>query len=104
MVRYFGARECVSKEKLARDNAYFRQLARLRRQRERDQIAALSNQDIQKIMARKIVEGAVNRASVSALDFKQAGIPEHRIEKNLAAAFRLARQLEPRLDAMGAQQ
>lgn len=103
-MRAFGAKGHVSKEQLNRDNAYFRQLTRKRRERERAEIATLSNQDIQKIMARRIVEGAVQRSSVCELDFKQAGIPAHRIQKNIDAAFRLARQMEPKLDAMGAQQ
>lgn len=104
MPRYFGARGCVSQEQLKRSDAYYRLLARKRRAKERAEIAALSNQDIQKIMARQIVDGATKRGSVSRLDFLQAGVPEHRIDSNRDAAFRLARLAEPKLDAMGAQQ
>jgi hypothetical protein len=103
-MRAFGARGFVSQEQLNRTKAFVAARRAERNARERSEIAALSNLDIQKIMARKIVEAAAARGSVSRYDFVQAGIPEHRIDKNRDAAFRLARRQEPKLDAMGAQQ
>lgn len=85
-------------------DAFLRQANREARARERATIAALSNQDIQKIMARVLVQRTTACGSVTRQDFHQAGVPDHRIDKNRAAAFALARRREPKLDAMGAQQ
>lgn len=101
-MRAFGARGYVSDGQKKSMDAFLRQCRRAADDRLRAEIRALSNQDIQKIMARKIVEAATNRASVMRADFIQAGIPDHRIDKNRDAAFRLARTIEPKLDAIGA--
>jgi hypothetical protein len=102
-MRAFGARGCVSPEQLKRTNTFLAVCRKAKRDKERALIAALSNQDIQKIMARIVIESAVARTSVSREDLKRAGIPEHRIDNNFDAAMRLARMTEPKLDAMLAQ-
>src|SRR4051812_24635893 len=99
-MRAFGARGCVSDDQLKRSRAMIAQARAARRQKERAEIAALSNLDIQKIMARKMIEAAAARGSIVRADFHQAGIPDHRIDQNRDAAFRLARKQEPKLDAM----
>lgn len=96
----WGARGYVSPEQLKRTDRELAAMRRERRAQERARIAALSNQDIQKIMARVIVARAAASGIVLRLDFHQAGIPEHRIDNNRDAATRLARREEPRLDAM----
>lgn len=99
-MRAFGARGFVSAEKLARDNAYFRQLARDKKAKRRALIAALSNRDISIMMADVIIDATVKRRAVITKDFEDAGLPAHRLEANKAAALRIARRKEPRLDAM----
>lgn len=102
-MRAFGARGFVSEASLQRTRAFLAQCRAKRREKDRAIIVALSDLDIAKIMARVIVEATVARGAVCLDDFKQAGIPEHRIAKNRDAAFRLARKREPKLDAIGAQ-
>lgn len=51
-------------------------------------------------MAGAIVEAARQRGCVSESDFQRAGVPARLIEPNREAALAVARQLEPRLDAM----
>ena len=101
MARCWGAAGFMSDAAYKKMNQLMRADRKAAAARERDKIAALSNQDIQKIMARVIRTRAADCGSVTRQDFLQAGIPEHRIDKNRDAAFRLARQQEPKLDAMG---
>jgi hypothetical protein len=100
-MRAFGARGYLSPEQLKKMNAFLAQCRRDRQVRMRAQIAALSDLDIRKIMASVLVIRAAASGSVERADFLRAGIPDHRIDKNRDAAFRLARKLEPKLDAMG---
>lgn len=99
-MRCFGARGYVSQEQLKRTERLVRSMRQAQRGRERARIAALSNQDIARIMARTIVERVRAAASVEIADFLRAGIPVHRIEKNRDAAMRQARKLDPSLDAI----
>jgi hypothetical protein len=97
-MRAFGARGYVSPEQLKKTASLVRALRRDRVKRERQRIAALSNQDIARIMARTIVERVRAAAAVEMADFLRAGIPAHRIEKNRDAAMRQARKLDPSID------
>ncbi|MBV9549822.1 MAG: hypothetical protein JO256_09145 [Alphaproteobacteria bacterium] len=106
-MRAFGARGFVSQEQLKRDAAMIAAMRRERRKRdiarERERIAALSNPDIVKIMARAIVEAVRAGRAVEKSDMTRAGVPEHRIAPNRDAAMRAARRIEPRLDHMARQ-
>lgn len=101
-MRAFGARGCVSPEMLKRTDRFLAKCRRDTREKMRSEIAALSDFDIRKIMARVLVARAAATGSVERADFLRAGIPDHRIDKNRDAAFVLARRLDPKLDAMGA--
>src|SRR4051794_7618231 len=100
-MRAFGARGYVTPQQLKKTERF---LAASRRQKEREKIAALSDQDIVTIMARVITTRAAATAAaggqVARIDFHQAGIPDHRIDKNFDAAMRLARRQDPKLDGM----
>lgn len=102
MARYFGARGGVSPQQRKKMDDFLAQTRRELQAQERDRIARLSDKDIQKIAARKIVEAVRRGGTVSRIDLIQGGIPEHRIDANRDAAFALARRIEPKLDAMGA--
>lgn len=99
-MRAFGARGFVSPEQLKRSAAVLKKYRRQRQDQQRAEIAALSNKDIQTIMARAAIAAMTARGSVSREDFHQAGIPNHRIDQNFDAAMRQARLQEPKLDAM----
>lgn len=99
-MRCWGAVGFMSAAAYKKANELMRAVRKAADDRERAEIAALSNQDIQKIMARRIRERAAACGSVTEQDFTQAGVPTHRIKKNLDAAMRLARKQEPKLDAM----
>lgn len=98
-MRAFGARGYVSQQQLERTNRILAEMRREQREKERAEIAALSDRDIQKIMARKIIERAPS-GSIFEHDMIQAGIPQHRIASNQDGAMRLARRQCPRLDAI----
>jgi hypothetical protein len=102
MARYFGARGCVSEQQRKKMDDFLAKYRQELATKERARIARLSDRDIQKIAARKIVEAARRSGSVTRRDLHQGGIPDHRIDSNLAQAFALARRMEPMLDAMGA--
>jgi len=75
---------------------------------ERERITRLSDRDIRAIMVRVIAgnrqrSGVIEeRLTIDRADFHRAGIPDSRIDANFEAALTLARQVNCRIDAMGA--
>jgi hypothetical protein len=84
-----------------RMDAYLRECRRIANATKRAEIRALSDRDIQKMMARVIIGAAIERGCVIMKDFFNKGLPEHRLKKNKDAAFRLARRIYPKLDEIG---
>ncbi|MBL6854528.1 MAG: hypothetical protein ISS15_05500 [Alphaproteobacteria bacterium] len=86
-----------------------RDAARARRQtaerelaRETARVAALGNGEIRKLMAAVIVEKALDGREVLRIDFTRKGIPNDRIDANLAEAAAIARKASPKVDQIGA--
>lgn len=100
-MRAFGARGSVSPQQKKSMDAFLRKCVREHCMKQRAEIAVLSNVDIQTRMASVIIDGASrNPPGVERRDFHQAGLPDHRLDQNMAGAMRRARKHEPRLDAM----
>jgi hypothetical protein len=77
-------------------------LRRANLDRERARIARLSDNDTVRIMARVIAQAAHRRGEVDRRDFRQAGIPDARIDANFDAAMSRARRIDSAIDGMGA--
>lgn len=103
MISYWGAGAgSLTKGQRATWAAVTTALKREAKDKERARIALLSEKDAVLIMGRVIAEAAAKRANVTRLDFRQAGIPEDRIDPLFDRAMARARRLDPLVDAMGA--
>lgn len=86
-MRIWGARGSVSPEQIKKTKRHLAKCRGDQNIKRRAQIAALSNKDIQIIMADVIVDAITARGHVAAHDFANAGLPAHRLEANKAAAI-----------------